>query len=131
MAARAHVLIVDDDPIVGKTFARMLSVSGYEVEVVDTVDAAIAAASRRIPGAILSDLRMPLTDGMGLLARVRRDPRLREVPIAIVTGDHFLSEDFLGELRAYGAAVRFKPLFLSDLLGLVEGLLASGAPSHP
>jgi len=126
MTARAHVLIVDDDPIVGKTFARMLSVSGYAVEVVDSVEAAIAAATRRLPDVILSDLRMPMTDGVGLLTRVRRDPKLRDVPIAIVTGDHFLSEDFLGELRAFGAAVRFKPLFLSDLLGLVEGLLTPG-----
>lgn len=130
MIARAHVLIVDDDPIVGKTFARMLSVSGYDVAVVDSVDAALEAASRRMPDVILSDLRMPMTDGVGLLTRVRRDPALCDVPIAIVTGDHFLSEDFLGELRALGAAVRFKPLFLSDLLGLVEGLLTSGARSH-
>lgn len=129
MAARAQVLIVDDDPVVGQTFARMLTVSGYQVAVVHSADAAIAEAFRQPPDVILSDLRMPMTDGMGLLTRVRRDPRLREVPVAIVTGDHFLSDEFLGELRSYGAAVRFKPLFMSDLLELVEGLLASGTRS--
>jgi len=126
MTARAHVLIVDDDPIVGKTFARMLSVSGYDVAVVYSVDAALAQASTAIPDAILTDLRMPLLDGMGLLTRIRRDPQLREVPVAIVTGDHFLPEDLLNELRTYGAVVRFKPLSLSDLLELVKGLLDSG-----
>ena len=130
MAAGAQVLIVDDDPVVGQTFARMLTVNGYRVAVVHSVDAAIDQASEQLPDAILSDLRMPLVDGIGLLARVRRDPRLREVPIAIVTGDHFLSDDFLGELRALGAAVRFKPLFMSDLLELVEGLLSPGARSQ-
>jgi CheY-like chemotaxis protein len=129
MTARAQVLVVDDDPIVGKTFARMLSVSGYEVTVVHSVDAALEESTRHVPDVILSDLRMPLVDGMGLLTRVRRDPRLREIPIAIVTGDHFLSEEFLGELRAYGAAVRFKPLFMSDLLELVGGLLAANTGS--
>ena len=44
-----------------------------------------------------------------------------------MTGDHFLSDDFVGELRALGAALRFKPLFMSDLLGLVESLLTPGA----
>ena len=36
----------------------------------------------------------------------------------------------LQELRALGAAVRFKPLFMSDLLELVEGLLSPGARSQ-
>lgn len=130
MTARAHVLIIDDDPIVGQTFSRMLTVSGYAVTVVPSVDAALEAAGQEIPDVILSDLRMPVIDGMGLLTRVRKDQRLREVPFAIITGDHFLSEDFLGELRAYGAAVRFKPLFMSDLLELVEGLLKSGTGSR-
>lgn len=127
MTARAQVLIVDDDPIVGQTFARMLTVSGYEVTVVHSVDAAMSEAHRQLPDVILSDLRMPLVDGMGLLTRVRRDAALRDVPIAIVTGDHFLSDEFVGELRALGAALRFKPLFMSDLLGLVESLLTPGA----
>lgn len=127
MTAPAHVLIVDDDLVVGETFARMLKVNGYEVAVVQSVDAAIEAAGRRLPDAILSDLRMPMVDGLGLLTRVRRDPHLREVPIAIVTGDHFLTEDFLGELRAYGASVRFKPLFMSDLLELVDGLTSGSS----
>jgi CheY-like chemotaxis protein len=127
MVAGARVLIVDDDPVVGQTFARMLVVNGYDVAVVHSVDAALEHATQHAPHVILSDLRMPLVDGLGLLARVRRDPRLREVPIAIVTGDHFLSDDFLGELRAYGAAIRFKPLFMTDLLELVDGLLTPGA----
>lgn len=125
MIANAHVLIVDDDPVVGQTFARMLGVNGFDVAVVQSVDDAVTAATGRLPDAILSDLRMPMVDGLGLLTRIRRDPRLREIPIAIVTGDHFLTEDFLGELRAYGASIRFKPLFMSDLLELVNGLLTS------
>lgn len=129
MTAKAHVLIVDDDSIVGQTFSRMLSVSGYEVTVVRSVDDALESASSRVPDVILTDLRMPMVDGMGLLTRVRRDARLREVPVAIVTGDHFLSDEFVGELRAYGAAVRFKPLFMTDLLCLVEGLLTTGSRS--
>lgn len=126
MPVPAKVLIVDDDPVVGQTFARMLAVSGYDVSVVHSVDAALEAAHTTLPDVILTDLRMPMVDGMGLLTRVRRDERLREVPIAVVTGDHFLSDDVMTDLRAYGATIRFKPLFMSDLLELVSGLL--GAP---
>jgi len=126
MAARAHVLIVDDDPIVGQTFGRMLTVSGFDVTVTQSAQAAIEAAAVQPPDVILTDLRMPMSDGMELITRLRKDAALREVPVAVITGDHFLTEEFLAELRNYGAAVRFKPLFMNDLLALVEGLLASG-----
>jgi len=126
MAARAHVLIVDDDPIVGQTFGRMLTVSGFDVTVTQSAQAAIEAAAVQPPDVILTDLRMPMSDGMELITRLRKDAALREVPVAVITGDHFLTEEFLAELRNYGAGVRFKPLFMNDLLALVEGLLASG-----
>ena len=119
----ARVLIVDDDPVVGQTFARMLRVSGFRVEVSTSVDEALAAARAAVPDAMLTDLRLPMADGLALLGRLRADVALREVPVAVITGDHFLTEDFLAQLRAYGAAVRFKPLFLHDLLSLVNGLL--------
>lgn len=130
MPGRAHVLIVDDDPVVGQTFGRMLTVSGFQATVTQSAQAAIEAAAVELPDAILTDLRMPMSDGMDLITRLRRDARLREVPVAVITGDHFLTEEFLAELRSYGAAVRFKPLFMNDLVALVEGLLASG-PAVP
>jgi CheY-like chemotaxis protein len=126
MAARAHVLIVDDDPIVGQTFGRMLTVSGFDATVTLSAHEAIEAAAAHPPDVILTDLRMPMSDGMELITRLRKDATLREVPVAVITGDHFLTEEFLAELRNYGAAVRFKPLFMNDLLALVEGLLAAG-----
>lgn len=123
VALPARVLIVDDDPVVGQTFARMLRVSGFAVEVAQSVDDALAAARVAVPDAMLTDLRMPMADGLGLLTRLRADEALREVPVAVITGDHFLTEDFLAQLWTYGAAVRFKPLFINDLLSLVNGLL--------
>ena len=130
MAGRAHILIVDDDPIVGQTFGRMLTVSGFDATVTLSAQSAIEAAAIQMPDVILTDLRMPMSDGMDLITRLRKDANLREVPVAVITGDHFLTEEFLAELRTYGAAVRFKPLFMSDLLSLVEGLLAAGHASH-
>lgn len=126
MPARAHVLIVDDDPVVGQTFGRMLTVSGFEATVAQSAQSALEAAAVQLPDVILTDLRMPMSDGFDLITRLRKDPHLREVPVAVITGDHFLTEEFLAELRTYGAAVRFKPLYMNDLLSLVEGLLASG-----
>jgi CheY-like chemotaxis protein len=102
-------------------------VSGFEATVTHSAQSAIDAATAHLPDVILTDLRMPMSDGMELITRLRKNASLREIPVAVITGDHFLTEEFLAELRNYGAAVRFKPLFMNDLLSLVEGLLA---PDH-
>jgi hypothetical protein len=43
--------------------------------------------------------------------------------VAIVTGDYFLEEAVSTELRRLGAEVKFKPMWLEDLVGLARTLL--------
>ena len=52
---------------------------------------------------------MPITNGLQFLRQVRAQPHLATIPVAIVTGDYFLSEPIQHELRSLGAAIRFKP----------------------
>jgi CheY-like chemotaxis protein len=77
------------------------------------------------PNAIILDLRMPITDGLGFLRRLRADTEQRGTPVAIVTGDYFLEDSVSAELRELGAELRFKPLWLDDLLGLTRDLLGA------
>ncbi len=120
----AHILIVDDDQVVGETFARMLTLSGYRVTTVQSVDSALVATSGEVPDALILDMRMPVVSGLDFLRLLRRDGRLREVPVAIVTGDYFLNEPILAEMRSLGATVRYKPLWMDDLSALAQSLLA-------
>jgi DNA-binding response OmpR family regulator len=80
-------------------------------------------ASRRHPDAIILDLRMPLVDGLRFLRRLRADRLQRNVPVAIVTGDYFMDDEVAAELHQLGAEVKFKPLWLEDLVGLARNLL--------
>ncbi len=76
------------------------------------------------PDAIILDLRMPLIDGLGFLRRLReRCAQSARTPVAIVTGDYFLDDAVSTELRELGAELRFKPLWLEDLVGLARNLL--------
>lgn len=120
----AHILIVDDDQVVGETFARMLTLSGYRVTTVQSVDAALTATSGETPDALILDMRMPVVSGLDFLRLLRRDSRLREIPVAIVTGDYFLNEPVLAEMRSLGATIRYKPLWMDDLSALAQSLLA-------
>jgi len=120
--AAATILIVDDDEGVTQTFARMLKLEGYNVRTAMSAENGLFEAEHSQPDAIILDLRMPLVDGLGFLRRLRaRDQR--KTPVAIVTGDYFLDESVASELRQLGAELKFKPLWLDDLVGLARDLL--------
>jgi CheY-like chemotaxis protein len=119
----ATILVVDDDEGVTQTFARMLRLEGYRVRTAGSAEEGLQEAEEGRPDAIILDLRMPLIDGLGFLRRLRQDERHRRTPVAIVTGDYFLDDLVSAELRELGAELRFKPLWLEDLLGLARNLL--------
>lgn len=117
------ILIVDDDEGVTQTFARMLRLEGYQVHTALNAEQGLGEAARTNPDAIILDLRMPLIDGLGFLRRLRGRDSHRATPVAIVTGDYFLDDSISSELRELGAQLRFKPLWLEDLVALARELL--------
>jgi len=119
----SRILIVDDDEGVTQTFARMLRLEGYQVRTAVNAEKGLQEADLSRPDAIILDLRMPLVDGLGFLRRLRARDAQRSTPVAIVTGDYFLEDSVSTELRELGAQLRFKPLWLEDLVGLARNLL--------
>ncbi len=119
----ASILIVDDDEAVTETFARMLRMEGFTVRTAINAETGLNEASRHQPDAIILDMRMPLVDGLGFLRRLRAAEGQRRTPVAIVTGDYFLDDQVSAELRQLGAELKFKPLWLEDLVGLARTLL--------
>jgi DNA-binding response OmpR family regulator len=124
-AARSHgtILIVDDDDGVTETFARMLKLEGYRVRTAPNAESGLREAERLRPDAIILDLRMPIVDGLGFLRQLRASDEPRRTPVAIVTGDYFLSDTVSTELKSLGADVKFKPLWLEDLVDLARTLV--------
>lgn len=123
--ASRSILIVDDDSAVAETFSRMLRLEGYEVVTALDPEEGLQLAGSLRPSAIILDMRMPIINGLQFLRKVRATPTLADVPVAIVTGDYFMGEPVIDELKALGAAVRFKPLWLEDLVALARGLVAN------
>src|ERR1041385_2289916 len=119
----ATILIVDDDEGVTQTFARMLRLEGFKVRTAINAESGLREARNARPDAIILDLRMPLVDGLGFLRQLRAHEIVHETPVAIVTGDYFLEDAVSLELRQLGAELRFKPLWLEDLVGLARNLL--------
>jgi two-component system, OmpR family, response regulator len=123
-SATRTILIVDDDRSVADTFARMLKLEGFKVETALNAESALELTETFRPDAIILDMRMPITNGLQFLRLVRARPHLVDVPVAIVTGDYFLTDPIQHELKALGASIRFKPLWLEDLIALARALVA-------
>ena len=80
-----RILLVDDSADMREYVRRLLADKGYAVEAVADGEAALSAASRKGPDLVLSDVMMPGLGGLGLLAALRCDPRLRELPIILLS----------------------------------------------
>jgi DNA-binding response OmpR family regulator len=119
----ATILVIDDDATVTDTFARVLRLEGYQVRTALDAERGLREVEDSQPNAIILDLRLPLIDGVGFLRRLRARAGHRQTPVVIVTGDYFLDDTVATQLRELGAAVRFKPLWLEDLVNLTRGLL--------
>jgi len=124
-SATRSILIVDDDRAVADTFSRMLALEGFRVATALNAETGLELADTARPDAIILDLRMPIVNGLQFLRTLRTRPHLVDVPVAIVTGDYFLGESMAADLKSLGAAVRFKPLWLEDLVALARALVSS------
>ena len=125
-SATKTILIVDDDRSVADTFARMLKLEGFEVATAVNAEAGLELADNVRPSAIILDMRMPIMNGLQFLRKLRAKPHLVDIPVAIVTGDYFVENDqpIKHEIATLGAALRFKPLWLEDLIALAKTLVA-------
>jgi CheY-like chemotaxis protein len=97
LVENVRILVMDDDPIQCE-FARVyLSTPTAEVETApDGADGLRLLAEQTFDLAVV-DLDMPKVDGFQVIRRIRSDPRLRHLPIVVVTG----REDIESIDRAY------------------------------
>jgi two-component system, NtrC family, response regulator HydG len=80
---KARLLIVDDEPSARSGLEKLLRQDGYEVDVAESGEVAVAIAAERPPDVVLTDLKMPKMDGVELLTRLRQqDP---ELPVIVIT----------------------------------------------
>src|SRR5260221_4657124 len=118
-----RLLIVDDDASTTQTFAKILTLEGYDVLTAANAESGLREVEAGHPDAIILDLRMPFINGLGLLYRIRAAEPDRQTPVVIVTGDQCLDDAVINELRDLGAAVKFKPLWLDDLVDVARSLV--------
>jgi CheY-like chemotaxis protein len=80
-----EVLVVDDDPANRELLCRRLVRSGYAATAVDSGEAALELLESSRFDLILLDLMMPGISGLDTLARLKAEPRLRTIPVIMLS----------------------------------------------
>jgi CheY-like chemotaxis protein len=80
------VLIVDDNVDAAESLAMMLTAMGHQVRVAHEGRAALDSVRSARPDVVLLDIGMPGMDGLEVARRIRREPGLRDVRLAALTG---------------------------------------------
>ena len=117
------VMVVDDSLTIRRITGRLLSRAGYEViEARDGVDA-VEKLRGALPQVLLLDIEMPRMDGFELTRHVRGDPRLRHIPIIVI------SSRTAEKHRRYAVELGVnlflgKPFHEDELLAQIAGFVA-------
>ena len=82
----AHVLVVDDDPLMRKVLTRRLERLGHTVTEAKDGRQALDILHGQPVHLVLTDLRMPEMGGLELLESLKADPNLRDVPAIMISG---------------------------------------------
>lgn len=117
------ILIVDDDDALRSALARMLRAAGYEVRSAPGADEALRDIPADKPDLLITDIMMPLGDGVELIREMRR--RWPDVAIVAMSGRSLGQLDVLKAAERLGAVASLSKPFSSDeLLLTVEDVLA-------
>lgn len=118
LPAGPWILVVDDDPDIGRLFKRQLQKEGYRVTVVSQGSRAVDVARQLKPELITLDLLMDV-DGLAVLHKLKDDPVTAAIPVVIVSVVPEAQEGL-----ALGAVdYLVKPLDEGQLLSCVRGVL--------
>lgn len=110
------IMVIDDEPIVGKRLKPALEKSGYIVEVFESGTDALQRIEQKVFDIVVTDVRMDDIDGIEVLARVSaKSPRTK---VIIITG--YATIELAREALAKGAfdfiAKPFKPNDLREVI---------------
>ncbi|WP_233247730.1 ATP-binding protein [Caulobacter endophyticus] len=122
--AKAKVLLADDNADLRAYIGRILAEQGYEVTAVGDGEAALAALSAGRPDLVLTDVMMPKLDGFGLLAAIRRDPVLRDLPVIMLSA-RAGEEAKVEGLDAGADDYLVKPFSARELTARIAGAIAT------
>ena len=121
--AKQQILLVDADSSSARVLEVSLRSAGFTVTTATSAENALAKLEHGPPDLILTDTRLPDSDGFGLVREVRSRSEMKDVPIVFLTEQGAL-EDKLRGLELGVDDYLAKPIFVREVVTRVHMLLA-------
>lgn len=115
----AKILIIDDEESFCRFITRFLTKKGFDVLVASEGRSGVGLAAEKLPNLIVCDLIMPGMSGYEVLATLRTDDRLADIPIIFLTGQSEPREVRAG-MNLGADDYLTKPVNLEDFLGAIQ-----------
>ncbi len=121
-APRKTVIVVEDEPDAAEMFAEMMRVSGFDVIKLYSSTPAIGTISAELPDIVILDVMMPDVSGLEVLRYMRREPKLKDIPVILVSAKSMPSDIKTG-MDAGASHYLTKPVGFLELKNAVEELV--------
>src|SRR4051812_6486020 len=126
-SSQGNVLVVDDDPAVGKVLSAQLAQAGIACRHVPDAAAALALLRERPVDVVVTDLRMPGASGLELLAEIAA--RWPEIPVILLTA-HGSIGAAVEAMKKGAADFLLKPFDREEILFTVRKQIAAARHSE-
>ena len=123
---RKRVLVVDDEPEIGRILAMILRAAGFDASAVEGGRAALARLAETPADLVILDVIMPDLDGFETLRRLREAPTTARVPVVMLTANASDADRVRAEQLGADDFIA-KPFEPSDTVARVRALIARGA----
>ncbi|MBT3841492.1 MAG: response regulator transcription factor [Verrucomicrobia bacterium] len=117
-----RILVVDDEPDVLELVVYHLEKEAYRVDVADTGDKALKMARENLPSLLVLDLMLPGINGLEICRLLKRDPKMRDIPILMLTA-RAAEEDRIKGLELGAHDYVTKPFSPRELVLRIKNLL--------
>ena len=104
---KAHILIVDDEKHIQEMISRNFRFEGYSVTTASNGEEALEVLKKHRIEVVISDIKMPVMDGIELLKKIRKDYQM--VQVIIITG-YVTMTSLLDAFRHGAYTCVFKPI---------------------
>ncbi len=120
-----HIHVCDDEPHIVLAVSLKFSKAGFRVTSDNNGQSAWESILRDPPQLLITDLQMPLLDGLGLIKKIRAHAELKDIPVILLTAKGFELDE--AELQdEYGVQhIISKPFSPRELVAIANSLLGT------
>ncbi len=117
------ILIIEDDPDIGKIISKRLTAEGFEVVIATDACLGVESTHKEKPNLIILDLMLPCGGGLGVLENLRLSNQTRFIPIVVLTG--MQNPEYKEKVLKLGVdAYLSKPFDAAALVATIKDILA-------